>query len=223
MRSSSDPAAVLACRGLAHGPLTALDFALAAGESAKLLVASSEQRDVLLRVLTGLEAPRAGTVELFGEPLYALAEPARLALLARAGVVPEHGGLISNLKAWENALLPAAYHLGRTPAAAEPAVRALLAELGYRGAEAGALMARLPGELGAYERRVVALVRALLTDPEILIYDYLFAGLERGRAARLLELTGAWHARRPGRVTLHVCPDDEFAARLPTTHRIALA
>jgi len=78
------------------------------------------------------------------------------------------------------------------------------------------------GQLSLYERRVVALARAMLMEPDILIYDFTFAGLERDAAQQLMKLTGEFHGRKAGRVSLYLCPDDAVSARLAADSTITL-
>jgi ABC-type lipoprotein export system ATPase subunit len=124
-----------------------------------------------------------------------LGEDERTRLRACVGFVPAHGGLISNLNAWENISLPVGYHdparLPRVPAE----VHALLEDLG--GTEPD-LLAKLPEHMTLYEKRLAAYIRALLERPQLLVVENLAAGLgptKRQRAARFAE---AYHARCPG-------------------------
>lgn len=206
---------VLALEDVTVGPLHGLSLTLAPGQSARLTMMSYDAKSALFALLAGARAPDAGTARLFGQDLYRAPDSARLALLRRIGFVPELGGLISNLKAWENLLLPAAYHQGLDAAAAEARVQAL-----WRAAEPGtadlrATMGKLPDRLSAYERRLVALLRAMLPGPELLVYDFLSAGLEAGAAARLYALTERFHREQPGRASLYLCADDAPSAALP--------
>jgi phospholipid/cholesterol/gamma-HCH transport system ATP-binding protein len=186
------------------------------------VVASGEIKDVLHGLLLGWETPRQGRVQLFGETLAELTEDAQLALYQRVGVVPENGGLISNLKAWENILLPASYHLGKTADAVETEVAELFRRFGYTDEAIETLMGRLPDGLSLLEKRLAALARARLMEPDILIYDYLFAGLPRETAGLLLELTRAYHEQKRGRISLYLLPDDGLNARLKTDHTLTL-
>src|SRR3989344_3431908 len=121
---------------------------------------------------------------------------------------PEQGGPISNLKAWETILLPAWYHRKLGAAVAEPRVLALLREADPDIGDLRALMGKLPDRLTALERRLVALVRALLPEPELLVYDFLTSGLDAVAADRLLGLTQRLHGEKTGRVSVYLCPDD---------------
>jgi phospholipid/cholesterol/gamma-HCH transport system ATP-binding protein len=96
------------------GPVRDLSFNFESGGTAKILFDSEDRKNILFGLLAGLQRPEAGRILFFGEDLFAHEENERLALFRRIGVVPAHGGLISNLKAWENLLLPAWYHRGLT-------------------------------------------------------------------------------------------------------------
>lgn len=208
-------APVLGLENVSVGPLRKLSLTLSAGQTARLTIASQDAKSTLFALLAGHRAPESGTVRLFGEDLYALPEDVRVPLYRRAGFVPEQGGLISNLKAWENLLLPAAYHQGLDAGAAEARVVALWREAETGGADLREVMGRLPDRLTAFERRVVALIRALLPQPDLLVYDFLSSGLDAGSAARLYALTRRFHGEKPGRVSVYLCADDAASATLP--------
>lgn len=206
--------AVLALEGVGIGPLHGLSLALAPGQSARLTLASHDAKNALFALLAGHRTPESGSVLLFGADPYALDDEARLRLYRRTGFVPEQGGLISNLKAWENLLLPAAYHRGLDAAAAETRVMALWREADPNRTDLREAMGKLPDRLTAFERRLVALIRAMLPQPDLLVYDFLSAGLEAGAGARLYALTERFHSEQPGRVSVYLCSDDAAAAAL---------
>lgn len=205
---------------VSSGLLRAVTFEVPQGASAKILVESEERHATLQRLLSGLQPPERGEVYLLNEPVYRLPDVARLRLFRRVGVVPESGGLIGNLKVWENILLPRAYHGAFDNTETEARVLGFFREFGYADGDTARLMGRLPDTLRAQEKRLVALVRAMLTDADILIYDYLFAGLDKGMATQLVTMTGAFQRRKKGRVSLHVCADDAFAERLEVDQAI---
>jgi ABC-type transporter Mla maintaining outer membrane lipid asymmetry ATPase subunit MlaF len=199
-----------------------LSFAVAPGSVCKLLVSSRDRRNELVALLTGLAPPASGRLWILGEDLYGLDEAHRIALFQRVGVVVEDGGLITNLKAWENILLPSMYHHGKTAADVEPQVIALFQELYPGEQDLQRLMGKLPDHLTLYEKRLVALVRAFLLDPELMLYDFLVAGVDRDSAARLLAATERFHAARPGRVSVYLCGDDAASARIKADQTIEL-
>ncbi len=204
------------------GPVRNLSFDLDRGSTTKILFDSDERKNILFGMLAGRQRPEAGKILFFGEDLFAHAENERLALFRRVGVVPADGGLISNLKAWENLLLPAWYHRGLTAEQAERPVAEILEQLAPGEAGLKQRMGELPDRLSLYERRVVALARAMLMEPDILIYDFIFAGLERDAVQQLMKLTGEFHGGKAGRVSLYLCPDDAVSARLAADSTITL-
>ena len=204
------------------GLLRDVSFTLEEGSSAKILFDSEDRKNLLFGLLTGRRRPEAGRIFFFGEDLFAHEEDERLVLFRRVGVVPADGGLISNLKAWENLLLPAWYHRGLTAEQAERPVAEIFDRLEPGEAGLKRRMGELPGQLSLYERRVVALARAMLMEPDILIYDFTFTGLERDAAQQLMRLTGEYHGRKAGRVSLYLCPDDAVSARLAVDSTITL-
>jgi ABC-type transporter Mla maintaining outer membrane lipid asymmetry ATPase subunit MlaF len=149
----------------------------------------------LIAAMQQLKPRKGARLVVLGAEVDALGEDERAALRARVGFVPAHGGLISNLNAWENISLPIGYHdparLPRVPAE----VHALLEDLG--GTEPD-LLAKLPEHMTLYEKRLAAYIRALLERPQLLVVENLAAGLgptKRKRAARFAE---AYHARCAG-------------------------
>jgi phospholipid/cholesterol/gamma-HCH transport system ATP-binding protein len=213
---------VLKLENVSHNLWRDLTLALKAGESAKILVSSNEIKNALWAMLMGLEAPRQGRIWLFGEALAELAEEARLALYQRVGAVPENGGLISNLKAWENILLPSAVHKGMSVGAAEKPVASLFRAFGYGDEAIELLMGRLPDGLGLVEKRLVAFARARLMEPDLMIYDAPFTGLNREATGLLLEQTQAYHEQKRGRATLYLLPDDATSTRVKTDHSLSI-
>lgn len=113
-------------------------------------------------------------------------ESQRAALLKNLGdqagvvIVPHNGGLISNLRVWENITLPVQYHGIQLPGGIEDNVMTLLDQCGVSDETVvSALMLKLPDQLTLYEKRLVGFVRAMLMSPELILYDGLNEGLSR--------------------------------------------
>lgn len=111
-------------------------------------------------------------------------ESQRAALLKNLGeqegvvIVPHNGGLISNLRIWENIVLPVQYHGIQLPGTVEDNVMTLLEQFGLTEEEAiSSLMLKLPDQLSLYEKRLIGFVRSMLVGPELIIYDGLTEGL----------------------------------------------
>jgi len=120
-----------------------------------------------------------------------------------AAVVPPDGGFVGNLKVWENLVLPSAYH-------GQPNVEELDARAGsiFRrigcGRSGAELCAQLPGRLSHLELRCAAFVRAMLVEPEIMVYDSLFEGLTRAEVEQVLAFDRVFHLYFPFRTSIWV-------------------
>lgn len=196
------------------GAIRGLSLEVGAGQVCRLTLSSHDIKGDLFALLAGHIPPVQGRVRLLGVDVYAQAESQRAGLYRRIGIVPEQGGLISNLKIWENILLPAWYHRKLNAAVAEPRVVALWHEADPGAGDLRELMGRLPDRLTTFERRLAALVRALLPEPDLLVYDFLTFGLDAAAAGRLLGLTQRFHGAKPGRVSVYLCPDDAASEKI---------
>lgn len=142
--------------------LHGIDLAFAPGTTA-VIGPSGSGKSTLLRLLAGLELADAGRVVADGA---ALAPGNLIAHRRRLGYVIQEGGLFPHLTARGNAALMARY-LGREPGWIAARLQTL-AEMTHLAPE---LLDRYPGELSGGERQRVALVRALMLEPEILLLD----------------------------------------------------
>lgn len=205
MEGHGDP--MIRFQEVSIGSFKGVSFELEAGLSCRILTRSYFDKNALLEGILGERRPEEGSIFLLGHEVSEVDEGIRLGLLRRVGVVPVRGGIVSNLKVWENILLPSGYHLGLGPREVEPRVVEIYEALGFKGQALERYMARPAGTLSVYEMRIVCLVRALLMEPEVMLYDTLLEGLNQEDAARLMELTEAFHAARGGRLSVHLSAD----------------
>lgn len=133
-------------------------------------------------------------LEVLGEPVRALNETARRRLLRRVAVVSPAIALISNLNAWENISLPAAYHGSPARSYVEGTAHRVLRAFGL---EPNLVLAKLPEQLGAFHRLLVAFVRALVTEPELALIDGLDAGLSRDERTALMRFEAEYVQCKP--------------------------
>jgi len=130
-------------------------------------------------------------------------------LRQQIAIVPGNGGLVSNLKVWENMTLPVLYHSGRITAEEEKSALDYLATLGY----SGNLMA-LPAHLSLHEKRVVALVRAFLTRPRVIVYSNCLDGMTSEQSELFIRLTQEFHAACEERISLYLAATADVADKL---------
>ncbi len=157
-------AATLQFSGVNCGKISGLTFSLQAGEIAVLRLTAKEEKSSVIELAVGERAPEAGSVTLDGSPLDA-ATPGSI------GWVPESGGLVSNLKAWENVTLPLWYHGKRRIADTEEKAARWLAALGVEQDATETFMASPAGRLSTLERKRAGLLRGLLLAPRVLVVD----------------------------------------------------
>ncbi len=97
--------------------------------------------------------------------------PVQEARLGRVGWVAGNGGLISNLKVWENVTLPLWFHAPYETVETEQRLRFWLTSLGQKPASFAELMAAPPANLALWQKKLVGLLRALVQMPRVLIID----------------------------------------------------
>ncbi len=124
-----------------------------------------------------------------------------------AAVVPASGRLIANLRVWENIVLPLAYRGAPPMRELEARAGALFEEFAYPGETGRLLASSLPDRLSLFERRLVAFVRAVLAEPEVLVLDAVAQGLARGEAARALAFSAVFLRHFPFRTAVHLEPE----------------
>lgn len=140
-------------------------------------------------------------LELFGVKTADLKPRERRRVRARVGAVSPVMGLINNLNAWENISLPAAYH--RTAPLEQ--VAALAHDvIGAFGADADALLARVPDELSMLERKIAAFVRLLVVPPELMIFDALEEGLSHAECKCAARFESVYRTYQPAGTVIYL-------------------
>jgi ABC-type lipoprotein export system ATPase subunit len=175
---------LLGCRGICKAyegetVLSGIDLALAPGESVALVGASGAGKSTLLSILGLLLAPSAGSLSVGG---VAVADDDRARSTLRAehfGFVFQHNQLIGSLRAIDNVLVPScfAYQGDCGERAHELMTRFGLADRLYH----------YPHQLSVGQKRRVALARALLLHPSIVLADEPTNDLDRATGQTVLE------------------------------------
>lgn len=143
------------------------------GRITAIMGPSGTGKTTLLRLLMGAIHPQRGSIRFFGQDVAHLARGPLYALRRRVGMLFQNGALLTDLSVFENVAFPLREHL-RLP---EPLLRRLvlmkLQAVGLRGAAE-----LMPFSLSGGMARRVALARAIVMDPEVIIYDEPFVGLD---------------------------------------------
>ncbi len=150
-----------------------IDFALHRGQVVAVMGGSGSGKTTLLRLLTGQIAPRQGIGRVLGFSLTQMSQRDRYRLRRRLGMLFQFGALFTDLNVFDNVAFPLREHTQLPEAMIRDLVWLKLEAVGLRGA------ARLfPAELSGGMARRVALARAVALDPELILYDEPFAGLD---------------------------------------------
>lgn len=158
-------------------------LAVAAGERIAVTGASGSGKSTLLRLLAGILAPEAGRIHIAGTCLQSLDADARRRLRARLmGFAFQGDTLLDWLSATDNILYPLRLGHGAVDAAARARAQALAAGFCVDG-----LLGRKPAALSQGERQRIALARALITRPALVLADEPTASLDPATAAAVLE------------------------------------
>jgi putative ABC transport system ATP-binding protein len=184
--------------------LDGVDLAVAPGEAVAVMGPSGSGKSTLLNLVAGLDRPSGGEVEVAGTMLNRLSETA-LARFRRAniGIVFQFFHLLDELTARDNVLLPAQL-AGNSRRAARARADELLETLGVAG-RADAYPARLSGG----ERQRIAVARALINRPPLLLADEPTGAVDARAGAQVLELLR--ELNQGGQTVLLVTHDEGLA------------
>jgi ABC-type lipoprotein export system ATPase subunit len=184
-----------------------VNLQLAPGESVAIVGPSGSGKSTLLNIIGALDRPTAGRLVLEGRDLSSLDEPALALLRNRAlGFVFQLHHLLPQCSVLENVLVPTlAGGPERRSEKPEARARRLLERVGLSDR-----LSHRPGQLSGGERQRVAVVRALINEPRLLLADEPTGSLDRAAADNLAQLLGDLNR-------------EEGVALLVITHSLELA
>jgi phospholipid/cholesterol/gamma-HCH transport system ATP-binding protein len=143
------------------------------GRITAIMGPSGTGKTTLLRLITGQIHAQRGEARVWGENVAKMTRRELFALRRRMGMLFQNGALLTDLDVYENVAFPLRAHARLPESLVRHLVLTKLHAVGLRGA------ARLmPAELSGGMARRVALARAIVMDPDILIYDEPFVGLD---------------------------------------------
>lgn len=163
--------------------LRGVDIAINQGEFVTIMGQSGSGKSTLLSILGGMNHPTAGEVEMAGVCLYKLSSEKLADFRAQhLGFVFQSFHLIPYLTAAENVMLPLAIKPGKNSEKQQAAVEAL-AKVGLK-----AKKDRLPSQLSGGEQERVAIARAIVNSPQILLADEPTGNLDSATSDDVMEL-----------------------------------
>ena len=150
-----------------------LDLIVRRGRITAIMGPSGGGKTTLLKLITGQITPDRGSVQVFGQDVATLGRRDLYALRQRLGLLFQNGALLTDMDVFDNVAFPVREHSDLPETLIRKLVLTKLQAVGLRGAAHLA-----PAELSGGMARRVALARAIVMDPEVLMYDEPFVGLD---------------------------------------------
>jgi phospholipid/cholesterol/gamma-HCH transport system ATP-binding protein len=162
--------------------LDGVSFQLPHGETKALFGVAGSGKSTLLKLAMGLMRPDSGRIFVLGEEVTRMSEQELFVLRRRVGIVFQESALFDSLKVYENV----AFRLMEEGIAADEIERRVREAL--RFVELERTYDMFPSELSGGMRRRVAIARAIITEPEVLLYDSPTGGLDPVTSNTIVEL-----------------------------------
>ena len=150
-----------------------MDLDVPRGRITAIMGPSGTGKTTLLRHITGQLRPDAGTIRVDGQDVPTLSRNALFDLREKIGYLFQNSALLTDFSVFENVAFPLRQHLKLPEAIVRNIVLTKLQAVGLRGAAD-----LMPSELSGGMARRVALARAIVRDPMLILYDEPFVGLD---------------------------------------------
>jgi phospholipid/cholesterol/gamma-HCH transport system ATP-binding protein len=156
-------------RTILHG----LSMSVPQGKLVALMGGSGSGKTTIMRLLGGQYKVQAGSVKVFGEDVATLRHTGLYALRRKLGMLFQFGALFTDMSVFDNVAFPLREHTALPEELVRDLVLMKLHAVGLRGAHA-----LMPSQISGGMARRVALARAIALDPQLILYDEPFAGLD---------------------------------------------
>jgi phospholipid/cholesterol/gamma-HCH transport system ATP-binding protein len=159
-----------------------ISFTVERGQTLVLLGPAGCGKSVLLKLANGLLKPDTGTIRVFGEDINKLRRREMYAMRARIGMVFQESALFDSLNVEDNV----AYRLHEERLAEAEAHTRVVEALKF--VELEAAIDKFPSELSGGMRRRVSIARAIISNPDLILYDSPTGGLDPITSTTIIEL-----------------------------------
>src|SRR3954449_7458054 len=191
--------------------LRGLNMGLPEGKISMILGPSGTGKSVCIKHMVGLLYPDDGDVLVHGESVPNMVDDRLFDVRKKFGVLFQDGALFGSMNVYDNVCFPLRQHTDKGEDEIEDIVMRRLREVGLEGA-----LDKFPNELSGGMRKRAGFARALVLDPDIVLFDEPDSGLDPVRTALLGELIQEVHAENGGAYV--VITHDIMSARRVAEH-----
>jgi phospholipid/cholesterol/gamma-HCH transport system ATP-binding protein len=195
--------------------LRGLNMGLPEGKISMIIGPSGTGKSVCIKHIVGLLYPDQGDVLVQGRSIPSLPDAELFEIRRKFGVLFQDGALFGSLNLYDNVAFPLRQHTEKGDDEIAEIVNRRLREVGLGGEGE-----KMPNELSGGMRKRAGFARALVLDPEIVLFDEPDSGLDPVRTALLCELIKEVHAENGG--TYVVITHDIMSARRVAEHLAVL-
>ncbi|HET7541374.1 MAG TPA: ABC transporter ATP-binding protein [Polyangiaceae bacterium] len=150
-----------------------VNMSIGRGHIAVIIGGSGAGKTTLLRILIGLERPTSGSVQIGGQDIAQMSDRELNVMRRKFGMVFQYSALLDSMNTLDNVAFPLREHTDLSDKEIRSKVTEKLNSLGLENVEK-----RFPSELSGGMRKRVALARALMLEPEVIMYDEPTSGLD---------------------------------------------
>src|SRR5262245_2171193 len=191
--------------------LNGLNLGLPDGQISMILGPSGTGKSVCIKHMVGLLYPDEGDVLVHGESVPNMADDELFEMRKKFGVLFQDGALFGSMNVYDNTAFPLRQHTDKSEEEIGEIVSRRLREVGLGDAQD-----KMPNELSGGMRKRAGFARALVLDPNIVLFDEPDSGLDPVRTALLCELIQEIHEENGGAYT--VITHDIMSARRVAEH-----
>ena len=173
--------------------LRGLDLEFRDNAITTILGPSGTGKSVLIKHLVGLLEPDQGEVVIFGQDMWRITERERYELRKRFGVLFQDGALFGSMNVYDNTAFPLRKHTDKSEKEIRDIVMSNLVEVGLEAA-----VGKFPSEVSGGMRKRAGFARALVMNPDIVLFDEPDSGLDPVRTSLLCDLILKIHAEQGG-------------------------